>query len=69
MQISLEQAASILNVSPEWAQTKLDEGCFTLTLQSVEEYLKEDTLRRYKILDELVKLTEDLGLYEQQDVD
>jgi excisionase family DNA binding protein len=73
--VTPEQAAEILNAPQKYLQKLLDEGeiPFALVegqvripLDALMEYKKREDAKRHQALLELVRLTEELGLYERE---
>lgn len=73
--LTLQQAADILNTHDGWIRKLVDEGVLEAVLIDREKRLwGEDVLvykvvrdaRRSDALDDLVRLSEELGLYEHQ---
>ena len=73
--LTLQQAADILNTHDGWIRKLVDEGTLEAVLVDGEEHLRssdvlahkaERDARRKAGLEALVRLTEELGLYEHQ---
>lgn len=73
--LTLQQAADVLNTHDGWIRKLVDEGTFEAVLIDGEERLRREDVLAYKVvrdarrragLKKLVRLTEELGLYEHQ---
>jgi len=73
--LTLQQAADILNTHDGWIRKLVDEGTLEAVLIDGDERLRSPDVLGYKAerdarrkvgLEKLVRLTEELGLYEHQ---
>lgn len=74
-ELTIEQAADILNTPQEYLlklvekgtipSTKL-EGQTRIQLDDLLEYKKQEDARRHQALVDLIRMTEELGLYEKE---
>ena len=74
-ELTVEQAAEILNTSQQYLQKLLDEGQIPfaivegqirIQLDDLMEFKKREDAERHQALIELIRLTEELGLYEKE---
>lgn len=73
--VTIEQAAEILHTSQKYLQKLLDageipfalvEGQVRIPLDTLMEYKKQRDARRHEALIELIRLSEETGLYEKE---
>lgn len=73
--VTVEQAAEILNTSKTYLQKLLDEGAIPFTTiegqvriqaDDLMEFKKREDAERHQALIDLIRLTEELGLYDKE---
>ena len=73
--VTIEQAAEILHTPQKYLQKLLDEGEIPfvtvegqvrIPLDALMEYKKQEDAERHQALIDLIRLTEELGLYDKE---